>query len=95
MRRYNLSDAIAYLLEKAGDIQGAFGIMRESLQAKIKSIEESSNQQGDEGSQQGTRISALLTRGHLLYHAEWFFISSILSQFQNLISQIFTTFQNL
>ena len=31
---------MAYLLEKAGDIQGAFGIMRESLQNKIKGIEE-------------------------------------------------------
>ena len=40
MRKYNISDAVAYLLEKAGDIQGAFGIMRESLQNKIKGIEE-------------------------------------------------------
>ena len=40
MRKYNISDAVAYLLEKAGDIQGAFGIMRESLKNKIKGIEE-------------------------------------------------------
>ena len=45
VRRYNISDAVAYLLEKAGDIQGAFGIMRESLQMKIKGIEEAAAKQ--------------------------------------------------
>ncbi|XP_072048156.1 LOW QUALITY PROTEIN: vacuolar protein sorting-associated protein 8 homolog [Amphiura filiformis] len=57
VRRHNLSDAVAYLLEKAGDIQGAFGIMRESLQAKIKAIEETATNQ-----QEGEEMSIALAR---------------------------------
>lgn len=37
-RKYKLSEATAYLLEKAGDIQGAFGIMLENLQFKFKNL---------------------------------------------------------
>ncbi|XP_071822429.1 vacuolar protein sorting-associated protein 8 homolog isoform X2 [Apostichopus japonicus] len=40
VRNYKLSDATAYLLEKAGDIHGAFGILQESLLAKIKALME-------------------------------------------------------
>ncbi|VDI47973.1 vacuolar protein sorting-associated protein 8 [Mytilus galloprovincialis] len=35
-RKYKLSEATAFLLEKAGDIQGAFGIILQKLQAKLK-----------------------------------------------------------
>ncbi|KAK6181620.1 hypothetical protein SNE40_009442 [Patella caerulea] len=35
-RQYKVSEATAYLLEKAGDIPGAFGIMLESVQAKLR-----------------------------------------------------------
>ncbi|XP_069107470.1 vacuolar protein sorting-associated protein 8 homolog isoform X1 [Argopecten irradians] len=37
-RKHKLSNATAYLLEKAGDIQGAFGIMLENLQTKLKNV---------------------------------------------------------
>ena len=59
MRRYNISDAVAYLLEKAGDIQGAFGIMRESLQAKIKGIEEAATKQKKNKRDEGCQGNAI------------------------------------
>ncbi|KAJ8019457.1 Vacuolar protein sorting-associated protein 8-like [Holothuria leucospilota] len=40
VRSYKLSDATAFLLEKAGDIHGAFGILQESLLTKIKALME-------------------------------------------------------
>ncbi|XP_033098288.1 vacuolar protein sorting-associated protein 8 homolog [Anneissia japonica] len=36
VRYYKVSDATAFLLEKAGDIQGAFGILIEALQVKVR-----------------------------------------------------------
>ena len=36
MRRRKIADATAYLLEMAGDIQGAFRIMLESLSSSIR-----------------------------------------------------------
>ncbi|KAL5005898.1 hypothetical protein ScPMuIL_017056 [Solemya velum] len=39
-RKHKASEATAYLLEKAGDIQGAFGIILESLQFKLKNFAE-------------------------------------------------------
>ncbi|XP_041374342.1 vacuolar protein sorting-associated protein 8 homolog isoform X2 [Gigantopelta aegis] len=39
-RKHKMSEATAYLLEKAGDIQGAFGIVIENLQSKMKLLVE-------------------------------------------------------
>ncbi|XP_071103447.1 vacuolar protein sorting-associated protein 8 homolog [Haliotis cracherodii] len=39
-RKHKASEATAYLLEKAGDIQGAFGIVLENMQSKIKCLME-------------------------------------------------------
>ncbi|KAL8564240.1 hypothetical protein ACOMHN_050851 [Nucella lapillus] len=37
-RRHKVSEATAYLLEKAGDIQGAFGILLQNLQSNLKQV---------------------------------------------------------
>ncbi|XP_013387109.1 vacuolar protein sorting-associated protein 8 homolog isoform X2 [Lingula anatina] len=39
-RKYKVSDATAFLLEKKGDVQGAFNINLETLQARLKDIQE-------------------------------------------------------
>ncbi|XP_064597923.1 vacuolar protein sorting-associated protein 8 homolog [Liolophura sinensis] len=39
-RRHKISDAMAFLLEKAGDVQGAFSIILENLQGKLKAVTE-------------------------------------------------------
>ena len=41
MRRHKIADATAYLLEMAGDVQGAFGIMLESLSNSIRNLSDS------------------------------------------------------
>ncbi|KAK7507486.1 hypothetical protein BaRGS_00001421 [Batillaria attramentaria] len=37
-RKHKVSEATAYLLEKAGDIQGAFGILLQNLQTNLKQV---------------------------------------------------------
>ena len=41
VRRHKIADATAYLLEMAGDVQGAFGIMLESLSNSIRNLSDS------------------------------------------------------
>ncbi|XP_077997967.1 vacuolar protein sorting-associated protein 8 homolog isoform X1 [Glandiceps talaboti] len=57
VRKYKLTNATAYLLEKAGDIQGAFRIMLETLQAKVKSFIELTSKSSEDKSESDVALS--------------------------------------
>ncbi|KAL4217419.1 Vacuolar protein sorting-associated protein 8 [Mactra antiquata] len=67
-RKYNLSEPTAYLLEKAGDIQGAFGIYLELLSGKLKKLTETvlSQENGNVSAQFGEIQMVLLVIVQLL-----------------------------
>ncbi|XP_053385366.1 vacuolar protein sorting-associated protein 8 homolog [Mercenaria mercenaria] len=60
-RKHHLSEATAYLLEKAGDIQGAFGIHLESLKGKLKKLTECLLSKSDEGKDVQTQFGEVQT----------------------------------
>ncbi|XP_070570211.1 vacuolar protein sorting-associated protein 8 homolog isoform X2 [Ptychodera flava] len=59
VRRYKLTNATAYLLEKAGDVQGAFGIMLETLQNKVRVFTEITSQNNEDKPDLAVSLSAV------------------------------------
>ncbi|XP_030829831.1 vacuolar protein sorting-associated protein 8 homolog [Strongylocentrotus purpuratus] len=49
VRKHKMSEPTAFLLEKSGDIQGAFGILMENLQTKVKGLSDAVK--GQDGNQ--------------------------------------------
>ncbi|XP_072180793.1 vacuolar protein sorting-associated protein 8 homolog [Diadema setosum] len=59
VRKHKMSEPTAFLLEKSGDVQGAFGILMENLQSKVKALcDEVKGQDGNES--EGTNFSLSL-----------------------------------
>ncbi|XP_052234778.1 vacuolar protein sorting-associated protein 8 homolog isoform X2 [Dreissena polymorpha] len=62
-RKHSLSEATAYLLEKAGDVQGAFGIYLQTLSGKLKKLTENllgSSKEGKDAGGQFGEVEAVL-----------------------------------
>ncbi|PVD38848.1 hypothetical protein C0Q70_01472 [Pomacea canaliculata] len=56
-RKHKVSEATAYLLEKAGDVQGAFGILLQNLQTNLKQVV-----QVIQGSDKATDVDVLFSK---------------------------------